>query len=271
MLAGMTVSCAPSPRVQIQPAAQQSEAVVRVQDRWLPLHLSRPPAGAVTRPLLLYVTGDGGWRGKDLDTYKQLSLLEQPLAGFSAPDYLDHLRGGAESLSPGGLAQDFADIATLAKERLALPASSTVILVGISRGADLVVVAAAEPEFGPSVGGVLAVALTDQEEYVRHRPRRLFHPGSHEAGPPALEMVKPYDYIERVNAPLCVIQSTNDQYVPAAKARETFGPDAPGRQLIAIQSRNHSFSDRRDALYDAMRRSIRWILSSAAPALRHPS
>jgi len=269
MLAGMAVSCAPSTSIEMQPAMEHNEAVVRVQDRWLLLHLSRPPT-ATSGPLLLYVTGDGGWRGKDLETYERLRRLEQPLAGFSAPDYLDHLRGGADSLSPSGLAEDFADIAKLARERLALPPSTDVILVGVSRGADLVVVAAAEPELRASVGGVLAVALTDQEEYVRHRPRRLFHPGSHEAEQP-LEMVKPYDCIERVRAPLCVIQSTNDQYMPAAKARETFGPDAPGRQLIAIPSRNHSFSDRRDALYDAMRRSIQWILSAEAPARRHSS
>ena len=266
----LAASCAPSPRIATQPAPEHLKAVVRVQDRWLLLHLSQARSDVSAPSLLLYVTGDGGWSGKDLDTYEHLRTFGQPVAGFSAPDYLDHLRGGADSLSPADLAADFADIAKLAKERLSLPPSTEVILVGVSRGADLVVVAAAESELGQTVGGVLAVALTDQEEYVRHRPRRLFHPGVHEAELP-LEMVKPYDYIERVRAPLCVIQSTNDQYVPAAKAREAFGPDVPGRQLIAIASRNHSFSDRRAALYDAMHRSIQWILSSAAPAaaVRH--
>jgi predicted alpha/beta hydrolase family esterase len=271
ILGALAASCAPPARIVTHPAPEHLKAVVRVQDRWLLLHLSRPRDDATTRPLLLYVTGDGGWGGKDLDTYEHLRTFGQPVAGFSAPDYLDHLRGGADSLSPPELAGDFADIVKLAKERLSLPPSTEVILVGVSRGADLVVVAAAESALGPTVGGVLAVALTDEEEYVRHRPRRLFHPGAHEAELPPLEMVKPYDYIEQVRAPLCLIQSTNDQYVPAAKAREAFGPDAPGRKLIAIASRNHSFSDQRDALYDAMHRSILWILSSAAPAaaVRH--
>jgi predicted alpha/beta hydrolase family esterase len=242
-----------------------------VQDRWLLLHLSRPVHGRTVQSLLLYVTGDGGWRGKDLETYERLRTFGEPVAGFSAPDYLDHLRGGADSLSPSALAEDFTDIVAMAKERFSLSSSTPVILVGVSRGADLVVVAAAEPQLRSAVGGVLAVALTDEEEYVRHRARRIFHPGSHQEKMPPLEMVKPYEYIARVRAPLCVIQSTNDQYVPAAKAREAFGPDAPGRQLIAIPSQNHSFSDQRDALYAAMRRSIQWILSSTAAVAVDPS
>lgn len=264
LLAAVAASCA-RPRIDSEPGAQHSKAVVRVQDRWLLLHLSRPAGGAAARAMVLYVTGDGGWGGKDLDTFKHLRTFGQPLAGFSAPDYLNHLHGAADSLSPKALARDFADIASLAKQRLLLPPSTPVVLVGVSRGADLVVVAAAEPELAPAVGGVLAVALTDEEEYVRHRSRRLLHPVAHEELAP-FEMVKPYEFIEHVRAPVCVIQSTNDQYVPAAKAREAFGPDTPDRQLIAIRSKNHSFSDQRDALYDSMRRSIWWILSSAASA-----
>jgi dienelactone hydrolase len=250
----------------VHPRTVHSKAVVRVQDRWLLLHLSRPVDDSTAQSLILYVTGDGGWRGKDLETFDHLGTFGQPVAGFSAPDYLNHLRGGADSLSPDALARDFAGIASLAKRRLFLAPSTPVVLVGVSRGADLVVVAAAQPELAPAVGGVLAVALTDEEEYVRHRSRTLLHPGAHDAQLAPFEMVKPYEFIERVRAPLCVIQSTNDQYVPAAKAREAFGPDDPARQLIAIPSKNHSFSDQRDALYDAMRRSISWILSSAAPA-----
>jgi fermentation-respiration switch protein FrsA (DUF1100 family) len=59
--------------------------------------------------------------------------------------------------------------------------------------------------------------------------------------------------------PIEVIQSTNDRYLPAAQARELFGADNDRRRLVAIDSRNHSFSDARDELYDAMEQSLLWL------------
>jgi hypothetical protein len=46
---------------------------------------------------VLFVTGDGGWRGKDLDAFRHLAAWGRPIAGFSAPDYLGHLSGSATS------------------------------------------------------------------------------------------------------------------------------------------------------------------------------
>ena len=61
-------------------------------------------------------------------------------------------------------------------------------------------------------------------------------------------MVKPYQYLNRIGSPLSLIQSTNDEYVPAATAGRWFGPDTTLRRFHPIRSRNHSFSDARDAL-----------------------
>ena len=82
----------------------------------------------------MYVTGDGGWRGKDLKTFHHLRGWSQPVADFSAPDYLNRLRGGADSLSPHALANDFVAIINVAVERLRLSPPVRVVLVGVSRG-----------------------------------------------------------------------------------------------------------------------------------------
>ncbi len=70
---------------------------------------------------------------------------------------------------------------------------------------------------------------------------------------------------------MCVIQSTNDEYVTAADARRLLGPDARARRLQAIEARNHSFTDARDALYEAVTQSLLWVAShSATPGQVHP-
>jgi len=256
--------CAASLPAAAHAHAASSVAVAHVQDRWLLLHLSHPTDAPARQSLVIYVTGDGGWRGKDLETFQHLRGWGQPVAGFSAPDYLDHLRGGAESLSPRALADDFSSIILVAAAQLDLTPAPRVVLVGVSRGADLVVVAAGERTLQPLVEGVVAVALTDEEEFVRRSP---WKPGGARASAPVpaprLEMVKPYECLTEISLPVSLIQSTNDQYVPAASAALWFGPDTPSRRFHPIASRNHSFSDARHTLYRAIRDSIDWVIHAS--------
>lgn len=235
-----------------------SRAVVRVQGRWLSLRVSQPSRSAETRPLVLFITGDGGWRGKDLEAFGRLLTWGYPVAGVSAPDYLGHLAGDASLLPQQVLADDIAAIVGAARQSLRLPAETHVLLVGVSRGADLAVVAAAWPSLRRKIQGVLAVGLTKEEEYVR---RRRVRPAAADG---ASQIARPYVALRRVAAPVCVIQSTHDEYVPAADARTLFGPDSPSRLFHAIESRNHSFSDSREVLYDVMRASLQWVESHGA-------
>jgi hypothetical protein len=140
---------------------------------------------------------------------------------------------------------------------LRLPADYPVVLVGVSRGAGLSVVAAGQRALRPSIAGVLAIALTKEEEYVKGlRPLRLRRAGA----PQGPEMVEVYEYLPRLGGmPIAVIQSTGDDYLSADAARVLFGPDNPHRWFQPVQSRNHSFGGARPQLYDAMSRSLAWI------------
>jgi fermentation-respiration switch protein FrsA (DUF1100 family) len=217
------------------------------------LHLVRPVARD-TRPLLIYATGDGGWRGKDLDLFRQLASWDYAVAGFSSPQYVKHLRGDAETTTPALLARDYAEIIAVATRELTLPASTTIILIGVSRGAGLSVVAAGQPPMQQVVEGVVVMGLTKEEEHVRWRRRRQST---------ELEI---YDYLPRLrDVPVAVIQSTNDNYLPAAQARTLFGADTDRRQFHAIAARNHSFAGARPALYDTLRASLDWVAGVARP------
>jgi hypothetical protein len=247
--------------------ATQWHSIVRVQDRWLLLHLSRPLSTGTGHPLVIFVTGDGGWRGKDLDAFNHLASWGYPVAAFSAPDYLNHLAHGAGSIHPSELARDLAGVIETARGGFGLSAREPVLLTGISRGADLVVVAAAQSAMTAPVAGVLAIALTREEEYVRHH--RRWRPGDEQSAASdgeELVMAAPYALLAQVRAPVCVIQSDKDEYVSAVEARTLFGPDTDLRRLYAIQSSNHSFSDARTELYAAMRASLVWLAGPSAPA-----
>jgi hypothetical protein len=234
----------PSPQKPIE--FQRS---ITFYDHPLDLHLARPEHLHPGTPLLLYATGDGGWRGKDVETYRRMIRWGYPVAGFSAPSYLKHLGFVSDTTTPGRLARDYQRLIEFAKATLSLPTGTRTILVGMSRGAGLAVVAAGRPELNAELAGVLAVALTKEEEYVRQYRVKF---GKSPSDMPRREVVEfqTYEHLDRLQSlPLVVIQSTGDNYLPADAARGLFGPNTALRRLFAIQSRDHSFTDAREALF----------------------
>lgn len=236
-----------------KPALVQVTRGVTLNGFLVTLHLTKPLVTSLDRPLLIYATGDGGWRGKDLDLFRHLITFGYATAGFSAPEYYKHLRGDQETTTPALLARDYAKIIESAKNELTLPSGTPVILVGVSRGAGLSVVAAGQPELRQVVDGVVVMALTKEEEHVRWRRRRQST---------ELEI---YDYLPRLDLPVAVIQSTRDNYLPADQARSLFGTDTDRRQFHAIDARNHSFAGARPLLYETLRSSLEWVIRVATP------
>ena len=246
------------------------ERTMTLYDHALEVHLARPAQLQPGTPLLFYATGDGGWRGKDVDTYRHLIRWGYPVAGFSAPSYLSHLGFVSGTTTPVRLARDYQHLIEFAKQVLNLPATTPTVLVGVSRGAGLAVVAAGRRELNVELAGVLAVALTKEEEYVRQYQVK---PGRTPSDMPTRELVEfqTYEYLDRLRSlPLVVIQSTGDNYLPAASARTLFGPDTDLRRLVSIQAGDHSFDGARDALYAQMANALTWM-SSRPPLPGTPS
>jgi hypothetical protein len=208
----------------------------------LRLHLVN---GDDPRPLVVFATGDGGWHRKDVELFTHVAKLGLPAVGFDARDYGRHL--GAPTLPASQLAADYARIIERAKQALRIAAARPVVLCGVSRGAGLAVIAAGEGRLGAPIAGVVAVALTEEEEFVTDQPA-------------------PYEYLPRLgDIPVAVIQATRDAYLPADAARAHFGPDTPYRWFQPVQARNHSFGGARPELYLAVRRAFAWLLGVRSP------
>jgi len=219
----------------------------------LALHFANPGAPA-PRPLLVFATGDGGMHRKDRDLYRHLEAWGYPLVGFDARDYVTHL-GPAEVTTPERLADDYQRMIASARDALHLDAARPIVLVGVSRGAGLSVVAAGQ--LHEAIAGVVAIALTREEEYVHW---------VHHVLPRREVMVDIEEYLPELGrVPLAVVQSAHDKYMPGPTARALLGPDNPQRWLQVIDARNHSFSDARDEMYEAARRAIEWVESNREP------
>ncbi len=194
------------------------------------LHLARPSGGRTPPVLLFHVTGDAGWLGLDPVFFDTMAARGYALAGLSARVIHADLRAAANAATPARLAADYLALIAAAQARLQLPADVPVVLTGLSRGANLAVVAATQPDLGGRLAGVLAMGVTGEEGNVR----------------PA---VAPFALVGSVNCPLVVLQSTVDRHVPAAEARRRFGPDAPGRRLVPIEAKSHTFGGHHEDLF----------------------
>jgi fermentation-respiration switch protein FrsA (DUF1100 family) len=239
---------------------------IEIYGKPLEIRLSRPQEGAPAHFLVIYATGDGGWRGLDEQIFDWLSESGYRVAGFSSKTYLKNLVTVSDSTTPHQLVRDFEAVAGLAIRHFELPGDTRLILVGLSRGADLAAIAAGQPRFREGLAGLLVLGLTDEEEYLRHRHNRFWRDGAEGAaargGP-----LDPYTTLRRVtDIPVVVIQSTNDGYVPAAVARTLFGPDTAMRRLVSVDASDHSFRGGCESLKQDLQDCIRWIAQTAGKA-----
>ncbi len=266
VLATAVASCAHRPPVLDPLRTAVYTRAVTLYGHPLDVHFARPRGLLPLRPLVLYATGDGGFRGNDKDLFEELASFGYPVAGFSARTYLKNLGYVADTTTPEKLARDYETLIDFAEHALLLPSNTPVVLVGLSRGAGLSVVAAGQPVVKRRLAGVVAIALTREEEYVQHwRIRR----GKLPPGTPRRELVEmqTYEYLPQLSSvPVSVIQSTNDWYLPAKQARELFGPDTSTRRFTAIEAMDHSFSGGLDEMYQQARDSLGWICGLLMPA-----
>ena len=231
--------------------ASTSDATVTLHDHALALHLSITPQRPLA-PLVIYATGDAGWYGDDREIFTEIARWGYPAVGFSAREYVHHIGAHVTTLPPADVAYDYGAIADAAEAALHLTASTPVLLVGKSRGADLAVVVASEPSFQSRLAGVIAVGLTREEEYVAIE------------GAPGVTpvMFQTYDSMPRIGPiPVAVVQSTHDDYVPADQARMLLGPDTASRTLRPVASGDHNFSGAVEEMYEEMSECLSWILN----------
>lgn len=255
-----------STRTSPQRAVREFSAQVGVHDEALTLHLSSPqtPLPAST-PLVLYASGDGGWFGAAVGMWRTIATSGLPTVGFSTKAFMRIEHRWARPLSVAHVTEDYQRIIDAARAQLRLSPDAPVVLTGWSRGASLGVLAASSREVDSHVIGLVAIGLAADE--------RLDIEGESDddtedgAAMPAgvnddrgAQSIAMYPLLSRL-APrrAVVIQASGDGYLPAARARELFGPDSSEKRLVAIDARNHRFSGSESRFAAALIEAVEWV------------
>jgi pimeloyl-ACP methyl ester carboxylesterase len=243
--------------------------------RELDLCLVNPATPRPAPTLILYATGDGGWEGASKAVFRHLAERGYSVVGISSRAYLRNHKSESTFITPESLAGDLISIIDAAKRQMGLPAATPTILVGVSRGASLVAIAAAQESMRPRPAGVVAVALPRETDYVRARRRRVRAAARERVGRLKNGQILAYASLKSAyDVPISVIQSTNDRYLPALEARSLFGADTDMRRFRAVAARSHGFRGGREAMLRELDGSLGWIESlmraDAAPTAASP-
>jgi hypothetical protein len=224
-----------------------------------------PAMPAPPARLVVYATGDGGWFGAASDMFRSIAREGYATVGFSSRAFLRIERPRNAPLNARRLADDYAVILARARQALGVAAGPTAILTGWSRGAAFSAIAASEPALDGQLLGVIAIGLDRGEDLTVDGPQDETDEGS--ASDPGRHWpLEPYARLKDIGTLRCaVIQSTHDNYLPAARARVLFGPDSPTRRFYSVEASNHRFSGGEDAFVAALASALSWTSGSDVP------
>jgi poly(3-hydroxybutyrate) depolymerase len=243
----------------VQPDVFEAETVTVVDGNIsVDLVLVKPTAPTAPSTLVVFASGDGGLRGVSMSVLQHLADRGGCyVAGYNSRDPMTEVRTSGGRVPYARAVTRIGWITRQAKEKLGLPSATPVIVTGMSRGANMVILAAADRTLQKEIVGAVAIALTREMDYVEIPAGAERLPGVKVDDE---RRVQTYPAVQRVGSiPLAVIQSTNDSYVRSAESRQLLGPDTSTRRLYEIKSHGHSFGGGEAEMLQALDDALNWI------------
>ena len=211
---------------------------------------------------IVFATGDGGWFGTSAALFAHLADRGYLMAGVSSPEVLNRSQKPTRRFSPTQATATFANLFAQIRRELGVEPSTSMIVVGFSRGASIVAQTAMNQRLHVGLAGGVAIGLTREDDYVRAPTGRR----RHEFTVDSQGRLEIYPALAAVTGTrLAIIQSTKDHYVAAAESRKLLGPDTDARHLYVVEARNHLFGGGRDALLRDLDEALAWIEGKAPP------
>jgi len=198
-------------------------------------------------------SGDGGWIHLGPHVAEVLAARGFFVVGFDVKAYLSGFTTTQTTLRPADEPGDYAILARFA----AASTGRKPILIGVSEGAGLSVLAATDPATKSLVAGVIGLGLPDLNElgwrwrdviiYLTHRVPN-----------------EPTFRVSRLIAevaplPLALMQASHDEFVPATEARRLFERASPPKQLWIVEASNHRFSDNIGEFDRRLIEAVNWV------------
>jgi dienelactone hydrolase len=207
---------------------------------------------------IIVSSGDGGWIHLAPHVAEVLAAKGFFVVGFDVKAYLEAFTSGKTTLRPEDTPVDYKAITDFA----ARSARDKPILVGVSEGAGLSVLAASDPRLKPAIAGVIGLGLPELNELGwRWKDDSIYltHRTPHE---PTFSVSTIIDRVAPV--PVGAIHSTHDEFVPVAEVQRVLDRAKEPKQLWIINAADHRFSDKLAEFDQCLLEAITWITRQSA-------
>jgi fermentation-respiration switch protein FrsA (DUF1100 family) len=234
-------------------ALAQTTERITIRGRVQTLHVY----GTRGNPPVVVSSGDGGWMHLGPHVAEVLASAGFFVVGFDVKAYLESFTSGNVALHPEDEPRDYKVLADFA----ARGAAQKPILVGVSEGAGLSVLAATDPETKRSIGGALGLGLPDINE-LGWRWRDALIYVTH--GVPNEPTFSTASIVGRVSpTPLAAIHSTRDEFVPLPEVQKVFDAAGEPKRLWIVKASDHRFSDNLREFDRRLLEALAWIAQNA--------
>jgi alpha-beta hydrolase superfamily lysophospholipase len=202
---------------------------------------------------VIVASGDGGWIHLGPHVAELLGARGFFVVGFDVKAYLAGFTTDSATLRPADEPRDFKALAAFASAAT----GRKPILIGVSEGAGLSVLAGADPETKAVLAGVVGLGLPDRNElgwrwkdsliYLTHRP----------PNEPAFSATTVVTGIAPL--PLALLQSTHDEFVPLGETQRIFAQASEPKRLWVIDAVNHRFSNNLSEFDARLMEAVAWV------------
>jgi pimeloyl-ACP methyl ester carboxylesterase len=206
---------------------------------------------------VIVASGDGGWVHLGPHVADFLAAKGFYVVGLDARAYLVSFTSANATLRAENVAADFRTLAVFA----AAGGSKKPILIGVSEGAGLSVLAATDPQTKAAIGGVVGLGLPDLNELAwRWRDALIYltHRLPHE---PLFSTASIADKVAPL--PLGAVHSTHDEFVSVADVQNVLQHARDPKRLWVVEASDHRFSDNAAEFDSRLLEAIAWVKQNA--------
>jgi type IV secretory pathway VirJ component len=249
ILAATVILAVPAARAEAPDASPSTVKVTTSRGEHSLLVYAPPPGSRAENPLVLLISGEGGWRRFDTQLSQWMSSSGYWVGGVNAVDYFWEAQDDRQLL-----ASDFRAFGGALASAAGQPADARLILCGFSFGADLAPWVAGAGGWSDRIGGMLMLG-PDRKGSLEFR---------------LLELLG-FDQKDHVFSVAEALQSAAGIPALFIHGEKDSGSDAPAlssqspppRRMITIAGADHHFSGHEAELRAALDEGLRWIQDNA--------
>lgn len=209
-------------------------------------------------PPVVVSSGDGGWIHLAPHAAEVLAALGFFVVGFDVRAYLEAFTAGSATLRPEDEPGDYKALADFAAQGT----RRKPVLIGVSEGAGLSVLAATDPRTKQAIAGVIGLGLPDLNELGWRWRDAVIYITHGIPKEPSFSVAR---VVSRVApTPLAAIQSTHDEFVPLSEVQHIFGAAGEPKKLWTVNASDHRFSDNLTELDRRLVEAVAWVMQHAA-------